>query len=111
MNEEFIGNRIAGLRKNMNISARKLSLTLNQNENYISKIEAHKMLPSIPALFSICDVFNISVSNFFNDGKSEVEKPMIANNEKSEIEKLLLLADRETKELVLGILKKIIKYS
>lgn len=111
MNEEFIGNRIAGLRKNMNISARKLSLMLNQNENYISKIEAYKMLPSIPALYSICDVFNISVSNFFNDGNSKIEKPLLADNEKSEIEKFLLLADKETKELVLGILKKIIKYS
>lgn len=110
MNEKYIGNRIAELRKNMNMSARKLSLALNQHENYISKIEAYKMLPSLPALFSICDFFNISVSDFFINEKSEVEKSsLLADNEKIEVEKLLLLADNETKELLLGILKKIVK--
>lgn len=102
MDEKYIGKKIANLRKMKNMSARYLSIELNQSHNYINNIEAFKMLPSIPALYSICEKLNISISDFFKDEHMD---------EQSEIEILLNNADDETKVLILGILKKILKCS
>lgn len=70
MYEKFISERIANLRTIKNVSARDMSLTIGQNENYINHIENGKSMPSMQVFFYICEYFKISPKEFFDDGTS-----------------------------------------
>jgi len=61
-----IGERLAELRLYKGVSAREMSLSIGQSENYINKIENGRSLPSITALFDICYYLNISLKDFFD---------------------------------------------
>ena len=68
MYEEFTQERIAQLRTSTGVSARDMSLSLGQNAAYINRIENGKSLPSLQALFWICDYFQITPQQFFDEG-------------------------------------------
>ena len=68
MYEEFTQERIAQLRTSKGVSARDMSLSLGQNAAYINRIENGKSLPSLQALFWICDYFKITPKQFFDEG-------------------------------------------
>lgn len=70
MYEEFLSERIARLRSIKNVSARDMSLSIGQNENYINHIENGKSMPSMQGFFYICEYFNITPKEFFDDGTS-----------------------------------------
>lgn len=68
--QNFIRQRIVQLRyrhPDNVMSARELSIRINQNENYINQIESGKSLPPYDSLVLICDVFKITISEFFDD--------------------------------------------
>ena len=44
-----------------------MSTALEQSESYISNITTGKSIPSLPALFEICDYFGITPKEFFDD--------------------------------------------
>lgn len=67
---DYIRHRITELRLSKQISEYQLSLELGQCKSYIQGITSGKALPSVKQLYNICDYFNISLSQFFNDGKS-----------------------------------------
>jgi len=68
MYEKYLSERIAKLRTLNNVSARDMSLSIGQNENYINHIENGKSMPSMQVFFCICDYFNISPKEFFDTG-------------------------------------------
>lgn len=68
MYEEFTQNRITQLRRQKNVSARDMSLSLGQNNSYINQIENRKALPSLQGLFYICEYFGITPQQFFDEG-------------------------------------------
>lgn len=68
MDEKFVGERIERLRTAKGTSARDMSLSLGLNESYINRIENGKSLPSLQALFWICDYFGITPKQFFDEG-------------------------------------------
>ena len=68
MYEEFTQKRIIQLRMQKNVSARDMSLSLGQNKGYINQIENQKALPSLQGLFYICEYFNITPQQFFDEG-------------------------------------------
>ncbi len=68
INEDFVSARLIQLRSQRGVSARDMSLSLGQAENYINNIENRKMLPSLNALFHICDYFGITPQEFFDAG-------------------------------------------
>lgn len=70
MYEEFTQNRIAQLRLQKNVSARDMSLSLGQNGSYINQIENHKALPSLTGLFYICEYFEITPQQFFDENST-----------------------------------------
>lgn len=74
MDESFIGTRITQLRINKNISEYKMSLELGQSKSYIQGISSGKALPSVKQLFNICDYFEISLSEFFDDETNNPQK-------------------------------------
>ncbi len=65
-NEELFYNRLAELRLSKNVSARDMSLSLGQCENYVNNIENKRNFPSMQVFFYICDYFGISPMEFFD---------------------------------------------
>ena len=53
--EEFLPQRLTQLRMQKNVSARDMSLSLGQANNYINSIENRKALPSMQSFFYICE--------------------------------------------------------
>lgn len=66
--DAFTRNRITALRMRVGVSARDMSLSLGQGENYINQIENKKALPSLQSLFNICEYFHITPKEFFDEG-------------------------------------------
>ena len=67
MDEEFIRNRITELRLKKGISEYQLSLELGQNRGYIQAISSSRALPSMKQFLNICEYFEITPLQFFDD--------------------------------------------
>lgn len=70
MDDKFIRNRISELRIQKNISERSMSIDLGHSPSYIHSIVSGKALPSMTEFLYICEYFNISPKEFFDDNKS-----------------------------------------
>lgn len=66
IDEKFIKERIISLRNQKGVSARDVSLSIGQNENYINRIENDVSLPSMRGLILICEYFGITLKEFFD---------------------------------------------
>lgn len=77
MDESFISKRLARLRTEKGVSARDMSLSMGQSNNYVSNIENGKTSPSIQGLFYICDYLKISPKDFFDE---ESANPALLND-------------------------------
>lgn len=69
MTSDFISKRITQLLYEHNMSEYELSTRLGKSKGYIQKITSQKSLPSIPVLYDICDCFNLTLSEFFEEPK------------------------------------------
>lgn len=85
MYENNFINRLAYLRMQKNVSARKMSLSIGQNEGYISKIENNYSYPTIQSFLHICEYLGITPMEFFN---YENQCPQISKELINEIRKL-----------------------
>lgn len=85
MYEDFTADRIAKLRVKKGVSARDMSLSIGQSENYINKIENKHSLPSLQGLFYICEYLGITPKEFFDD---EAENPVRLNEILADIGRL-----------------------
>lgn len=66
MYEEFFPIRLARLRTQKGVSAREMSLSLGQADNYINSIENKKTFPSMQSFFYICEYLRITPQQFFD---------------------------------------------
>jgi len=71
--EAFIAERIAQLRGQKGVSARDMSLSIGQSENYINMIENRRAFPSMSVFFYICDYFWVTPQDFFEQGNAYPE--------------------------------------
>ena len=67
MYEEFFVERLSSLRNQKNVSAREMSLALGQNESYINRIENRLAFPSMQVFSKICEYFQITPQEFFDE--------------------------------------------
>ena len=74
MYENFLPDRLAELRMQKGISARDMSLSLGQANNYINTIENKKSLPSMQSFFYICEFLNITPQEFFDEGNTDPQR-------------------------------------
>lgn len=81
MDEKDFALRLSHLREKKKVSAREMSLAIGQNAGYINNIESGKSLPSLPALFYICDYLGVSVSEFFDSESKNPEKITLIIND------------------------------
>ena len=73
MYEDFVPGRIAKLRTQKGVSARDMSLTLGQANNYLNNIGNKKSLPSMQAFFYICEYLGVTPLEFFDEGNQNSE--------------------------------------
>ena len=67
MYKKFVPERLAKLRMQKGVSARDMSLSLGQANNYINNIENKKSLPAMQSFFYICEYLGITPQEFFNE--------------------------------------------
>ncbi len=100
MYEDFVPERLAKLRTRKGVSARDMSLSLGQANNYINNIENKKSLPSMPSFFYICEYLGITPQEFFDEGNANPE----GSNEFIAQARQL---DSRSFEYILGIMKEL----
>lgn len=72
--DNFISDRLAKLRIQKGVSARDMSLSLGQANNYINTIENNKSLPSMQSFFYICEFLGVTPQEFFDEKNTTPEK-------------------------------------
>ena len=94
MYEDFVPERLAKLRTQKGVSARDMSLSLGQANNYINNIENKKSLPYI------CEYLGVTPQEFFDEGNTypETLKEFIAEARQ---------LDPQSMQYILGIMKEL----
>ena len=82
---EFVSKRITELRLKKDVSEYQMSLDLGQNRTYIQKISSKRSMPSLYALFKICNYFEITPLEFFDASMEEPEIYTILRKEISQL--------------------------
>ena len=100
MYEDFVPERIAQLRIKKGVSARDMSLSLGQANNYINNIENKKSLPAMQSFFYICEYLGVTPKEFFDDENADPT----ALREFIQEAKCL---DAKSMEYILGIMKEL----
>ena len=85
MNTDFVRDRITQLRLQKGISEYKMSYDLGHSRGYINNISSGKSLPSMNEFFAICEYFNITPIEFFNE---DVNNPHLMGNVIADLQKL-----------------------
>ncbi len=99
--KSFFSERITGLRMSQSgkLSSRKLSQDLNQCESYINKIETGRALPSMEMFFKICNYFDVTPAEFFQDTADPKQK--------SELEELYSSMNSDSRVLLMQLARKL----
>jgi len=71
MDLDFIRTRITELRMHKGVSEYQMSLDLGMSKGYVQSISSGKALPSVKQLFSICEYFNLSPREFFDESPDQ----------------------------------------
>ena len=100
MYEDFVPERIAKLRTLKGVSARDMSLSLGQANNYINNIENKKSLPAMQSFFYICEFLGVTPQEFFDEGN---QNPEALNEFIAEAKKL----NPDSLSCILGIMKEL----
>lgn len=100
MYEAFIPERLAMLRTRKGVSARDMSLSLGQANNYINNIENKKSLPAMQSFFYICEYLGVTPQEFFDEGNA---CPQTLREFMAEAKTL----DAKSREYLLGIMKEL----
>ena len=67
MTAEFVRDRITQLRIQKGVSEYKMSYDLGHSRGYINNISSGKALPSLAEFFAICEYFDITPIEFFDN--------------------------------------------
>lgn len=79
---EFVSKRITELRIRKNVSEYQMSLDIGQNRTYIQNVSSRRSMPSLHALFKICNYFCITPVEFFDNA---LDTPEIYTEAKKEL--------------------------
>lgn len=92
--KHVFAQRLVSLRMKKGVSARDMSLSIGQSENYINTIESGKNYPSMTVFFYVCDYLGITPRDFFNE---EIQNPERLN---ALLEEAQHLNDRQLNHLI-----------
>lgn len=94
MNVEYVRSRITQLRLKKGVSEYQMSYDLGHSRSYIYNISSGKSLPPMTEFLQICEYFEITPSQFFDD---ETENPALLQ---SAINELLRLDEEDLKLMI-----------
>lgn len=67
MTEDFVRERITQLRMKKGVSEYQMSYDLGHSRGYVYNISSGKALPPLKEFFAICDYFEITPHQFFDE--------------------------------------------
>jgi transcriptional regulator with XRE-family HTH domain/KaiC/GvpD/RAD55 family RecA-like ATPase len=73
-----IGGRVKKIRKRQTMSQKEMANRVGVTPSTISQIESGTIYPSIPALFKIAQVLNVSPAAFFRDGTATADRIVLS---------------------------------
>lgn len=94
MQEDFVRERITQLRIKKGISEYQMSYDLGHSRGYVYNISSGKALPPLKEFFAICDYFEITPQQFFDEKTSNpelIQKAIDGMNQLDERDMLMLL--------------------
>ena len=93
MNAKFVRDRISFLRLKKGVSEYQMSYDLGHSRGYINNISSGKAMPSMNEFFAICDYFDITPIDFFDEDTKNPEliQKAVKNMKNLSEEDLLML--------------------
>lgn len=102
MNEDFVRERITQLRLKKGVSEYQMSYDLGHSRGYVYNISSGKALPPLKEFFAICDYFEITPQQFFNDS---IQHPELIQKAIEGMEQL----DEGDLLILLGIINRLLR--
>ena len=102
MDKKQFAERVASLRIKKGVSAREMSQTLELSDGYINNIENCVNYPSMKVFFLICDYFEITPQQFFDD---QDQNPELVRKALDGMRRL----DEDDMLMLLGIINRLLK--
>lgn len=102
MYEEFVKDRITQLRLKKGVSEYQMSYDLGHSRGYVYNISSGKALPPLKELFAICDYFDITPKQFFDDSTQNPELIQKAVDGMKHLDETDIL-------MILGIINRLLK--
>lgn len=102
MHEEFIRNRITQLRLAKGVSEYQMSYDLGHSRGYVYNISSGKALPPLKEFLAICDYFEITPQQFFDDTTRHPELVQKAINGMKQL-------DEDDMLMLLGLINRMLK--
>ncbi len=91
MQEDFVRERITQLRLKKGVSEYQMSYDLGHSRGYVYNISSGKALPPLKEFFAICDYFEITPQQFFDESTAHPELIQKAVNGMNELDETDLL--------------------
>ena len=94
MDERFVQDRITQLRIRKGVSEYKMSYDLGHSRGYVHNISSGKATPPMKEFFAICDYFDLTPQQFFDEGTQNpelIQKAVTGMKQLSEEDMLMLL--------------------
>ena len=73
MYDKFVRDRITQLRLQKKVSEYQMSYDLGHSRGYVYNISSGKSLPPMNEFFAICEYFDITPAEFFDEGTDHPE--------------------------------------
>ena len=92
--ENFVRERITQLRLKKGVSEYQMSYDLGHSRGYVYNISSGKALPPLKEFFAICDYFEITPQQFFDQGAQNpelIQKAISGMQQLDENDMLMLL--------------------
>ena len=94
MDEQFVRDRITQLRLRKGVSEYKMSYDLGHSRGYVHNISSGKATPPMKEFFAICEYFELTPQQFFDEGTQNpelIQKTINGMKQLSEDDMLMLL--------------------
>ena len=94
MYEDFVKERITQLRLKKGVSEYQMSYDLGHSRGYVYNISSGKSLPPLKEFFAICDYFDITPRQFFDESTQNpelIQKALNGMKQLNEDDMLMLL--------------------
>ncbi len=102
MYEKFVRDRITQLRLKKDVSEYQMSYDLGHSRGYVYNISSGKALPPLKEFFAICEYFEITPQQFFDEG---VQNPELIQKAVDQMKRL----DETDMLMLLGFINRLLK--